>query len=387
MNLLRWFLTAAIAAYACVLAVHHATPIDRALPLLAVAVTLCAAVSYSPVLLGALLLIAAEIAIVDETMRLLAFGAVVAAAVGVAMSGRATLRRMPREGQPNSTSSPEVEVFSRGERIVAPRAAERGEGGRRAGDGPATVTITILTIVLLRWIPFDNVQLGRELFLLAVCAAIVRVLGRTPFAMMIAVVTALATPAIPLRTLALPLIVLVMAVFARLFGIARVRLVWPSTIVVAFALLFFAWSGVVARAFPFFVRAAAPAVPRHPVAAALAPGESMTLDVPEHATSLIVSGANVAHFRRGTILGRIEPGPLEVRIGDAADWGALRREIAYGARNPLPRDPAGKIRDYGYRAWLDGAGRVPLPRGARTIRVTGDPSLPANASLQVEGFE
>lgn len=402
MNSLRWFLTAAIAAYACVLAVHHATPTDRALPLLAVAVTLCAAVSYSPVMRGVLLLIGAEIAIAEETMRLLAFGAVVAGAVGVAMVGRSnrgpssglrppfdSLRagsspRMRGEGQ---QSLPVIEVFSRGERLVAPRPAEGGEGGRRPDERTAAVTITILTTVLLRWIPFENVQLGRELLLLGLCAAIVLVLGRTPFAMMIAVVTALATPAIPLRTLALPLIVLVMAVPARLFGIGRVRLVWPSTVIVAFTLLFFAWSGVVARAFPFFLREAAPELPRHPLAMALAPGESVTLEVPRDARSLIVSGANVAHFRRGAILGRIEPGPLEVRIGDAADWGALRREIAYGARNPLPRDPAGRIRGHGYNAWLDGAGRVPLPRGARSIRVTGDASLPPNATLQVEGFE
>ena len=49
--------------------------------------------------------------------------------------------------------------------------------------------------------------------------------------------------------------------------------------------------------------------------------------------------------------------------------------------------PAGTIRDYGYAAWIDGAGRVALPRGARTIRVTADAALPADASLQVEGFE
>jgi len=69
----------------------------------------------------------------------------------------------------------------------------------------------------------------------------------------------------------------------------------------------------------------------------------------------------------------------------------MRRDAFYGSHNPLPRDPAGKVRGYGYLAWVDGAGRVPLPRlpanGIRTIRVTADAHLPANASLQVEGFE
>jgi hypothetical protein len=53
----------------------------------------------------------------------------------------------------------------------------------------------------------------------------------------------------------------------------------------------------------------------------------------------------------------------------------------------LPRDPAGHIREYGYAAWLDGAGRLPLPPGTRTIVVTVDAALPPGALLQVEGFE
>jgi hypothetical protein len=53
----------------------------------------------------------------------------------------------------------------------------------------------------------------------------------------------------------------------------------------------------------------------------------------------------------------------------------------------VPRDPAGKIRDYGYAAWVDGAGRVALPRGAARIRVTAAASLPKDAALQVEAFE
>jgi hypothetical protein len=44
------------------------------------------------------------------------------------------------------------------------------------------------------------------------------------------------------------------------------------------------------------------------------------------------------------------------------------------------------LRDYGYVAWVDGAGLVTLPPNAKTIRVTADPSLPGDAALQVEGF-
>ncbi|MDP9193675.1 MAG: hypothetical protein M3P06_18425, partial [Acidobacteriota bacterium] len=85
MTQLRWLLTAAIAAYACQLAVHHATPIDRALPFVALAVTLVAALSYPSLMLGVPLLILAEIAIPDEAARLLAFGVVVAGVFAIAL--------------------------------------------------------------------------------------------------------------------------------------------------------------------------------------------------------------------------------------------------------------------------------------------------------------
>ncbi len=334
------------------MAVHHATPIDRALPLLAVAVTVCAALSYPAVMVGVPLLVVASVGVFDENVRLLAYGVVVAGAV--------------------------TTVIGRGSFASRPP-------GRLAQDD-RWPHLAVVAIVLLRWIPLSEVLVFRELFLLAICVAIVFVLGRTPLGVMVAVIAALVTPAIPLRTLAIPLLILGVAVAARIFGMPRLELKWPSAVVVGFAMLFFAWSGVVARAFPYLLKKQQE-LPRHVIAMSIAPSQSLTLDVPEHATSLVVSGANVAHFRRGTVLGRIEPGGIDVRIGDASDWGALRREQAYGARNPLPRDPAGKIRGYGYNAWLDGAGRVALPKGARTIRVTTAASLPANATLQVEGFE
>lgn len=350
MENLRWIAAAALSAYACQLAVHHATPIDAALPLLALAVTLCAWLSYPAVMTGVPLLLLAEIAIPDESLRLLAIGTIVAAASAIA--------------------------------IGAP-AATRPE--RRLPAGPFLATVA--AILILRWIPLREVLVVRELFLLAVSCATVAVLGRTPFAVAVAVITALVTPALPMRTHVVPVLVFAIAALARFVGLPRLQLVWPSTIAVAFVMLFFPWSGIVARAFPYFFRAVHEPKQRTVVAQALAPNRSEVYEVPHGATQLVVSGANVAHLRRGALLGRIHPGNIPVRIGDAADWGYLRREAWYRARNPLPRDSAGKIRDYGYSAWVDGAGRVPLPRGARTIRVTADAKLPADASLQVEGFE
>ena len=375
MKQLRWLLTAAIAAYACQLAVHHATPIDRALPFVALAVTLVAALSYPSLMLAVPLLIVAEIGIPGEGTRLLAFGVVVAGVFATAVGSR------------QSAVGSRETIANLG--FLLPTADRRPP----TLSGPPTVLMALAAILLLRWIPFSDVRLGREIFLLVIAALIVMVLDRTPFAVAVAVIVVLVTPAIPLRTLLLPVAVLLVAVLAKIFGMRRLSLTWPSTIALAFVMLFFAWSGVVARAFPYFLRPAKAEVPREIVAQALPANGEMTLDVPDGATSLIVSGANVARMSRGTPLGRIEPlgfvgEPIRiVRIGDASDWGALRREYFYGMRNPLPRDPAGRLRDYGYSAWIDGAGRVPLPPKTRTIRVIADAALPPGASIQVEGFE
>ena len=223
------------------------------------------------------------------------------------------------------------------------------------------------------------------MFLLAIAALIVLVLDRTPFASAIAVITVLITPAIPLRTLILPLAVLFIAILAKFFGMPKITLAWPSSIALAFVMLFFAWSGVVARATPYFLKRARPEIPRFTIAHSLPANTTLTYDVPPGAKALIVSGANVADLPRGTVLGTIDT--HTIRIGDAADWGYVRREYFYGSRNPLPRDPAGKLREYGYAAWVDGAGRIALPPNARTIRVAADAALPPGASLQVEGFE
>jgi MFS family permease len=343
-----WILSAALGAYACSLAVHHSTPIDEALPLMAVLVTVVAWATYPAVMVAVPMLIAAEIAIPDEGMRLLAFGVILAAVFAATLSG--------------APASPPADP-------AASRAA----------------AIAVAAIVLLRWIPLSNVLVFRELFLLAIAVLIVLILGSTPFAVTVAVITALVTPAIPLRTLALPLLVLFVAFLARLFGMPRLRLAAPSAIVLAFAMLFFAWSGIVARAFPYFLKQARPNLERHAVGEALPANASLTLWVPDNATAVIVSGANVPKLRRGAPLGTVAGATIS--IGDASDWGYMRRDQFFGARNPLPRDPAGKIRDYGYAAWVDGAGRVPLPRGVKTIVVTADASLPKGASLQVESFE
>ncbi|HJQ40178.1 MAG TPA: hypothetical protein VKB93_23795 [Thermoanaerobaculia bacterium] len=346
MKHVQWIIAAAASAFACHFAVVHTTPVDRALPFIGVVLALLA-FDNAALLVAVPALMVAEVAIADEAMRLTALGVVIAASI----CGAAGFSPPTRSG---------------GLKPAAP--------------------LVVASLFLLRWIPMPDHPV-REVALIVIALAITFVLGRTPFAVAAGVIAALLTPAVPLRTLALPLLVLFVAALARLMGMPRLRLALPSAIALGLAFVFFAWSGLVARAFPYFLKTPHPLGEKYLVNAALAASQSATLFVPDDARALIVSGANVPRLRRGARLGVIEPGNIAVRIGDAADWGYLRRDQFYGSRNPLPRDPAGSVREYGYAAWIDGAGRVPLPRGARTIRVTADAALPPGASLQVEGFE
>ncbi|HEX3583812.1 MAG TPA: hypothetical protein VH087_18750, partial [Thermoanaerobaculia bacterium] len=106
---------------------------------------------------------------------------------------------------------------------------------------------------------------------------------------------------------------------------------------------------------------------------------------PGDATSIAISAANGFRLKRDRVAGTLNGRPLT--MCDLADWGYMRREQWWRSRNRLPRVPAGIIRGYGYDAWVDGAGRIPLPPHATRIHVAADPHLPADARLQVEAFE
>ena len=343
------FAASLVAAYACWLVVHQATPIDRALPLVVVAIGAVAAVSHVAILSTALLLMAAEIAIVDERTRLVAFGVIVAAAFAAAMLMRPSLVR--------------------------------------------AVTITVSAIVILRWIPLEDVLYGREIILMLLAVAIVVLYRGVPLSVAVAVAVVFFTPAIPLRTVAFPVAVLVVSAFAairggqapRLSGQARAPVLHLSALAIALMLLFFPWSGAFARGLPLMLRGVHDSE-REYIRIALGANRSHEMQVPRNARSLILSASNMPKAKRGTVIGRIDPGAIPIRIGDVADWGALRREQFYGSRNPLPRDSAGLLRGYGYSAWIDGAGRVALPKSA-TIQITADPKLAPGAALQIDAFE
>lgn len=286
--------------------------------------------------------IVASIAVADERLRLLTFGLIVAAALVAALV------------EPN------------------PRARHLRAAVIAAG-----------AIVVLRWIPIGDVSVFREVLLLALAVAIVAALRWSPLGVAVAVVTALFTPGTPLRTLALPVGVLLLGLLLGRIG--RVSAAVPASVIVAAVMICFPWSGALARAPRAFV-GSADAAPRHELALSLAAGETVRIDVPDGARSIIVSGANVTHLEKGSVIGWLDPGRRELRIGTVADWGFARREHFYASSNSMPRDPAGRLRDHGYSAWIDGAARLPLPSG-RTIRITAGGALPQTARLQVEAFE
>ncbi|HET7707692.1 MAG TPA: hypothetical protein VFM36_16515 [Thermoanaerobaculia bacterium] len=351
---IRWAVAVAVSAWAAALIVRHPTPIDGALPFIVIVMTVVAAVTHSAILLSVPLLLLGEIVFPDEPLRLLWFGIVLAVSFAAAV--------WIRENQ--GTGS-------------------RGDAETRGSISP--VIITIAAILLLRWIPLEPVLIGREVFLLAVAATTVMVLGSTPIAITVAVAAALFTPAVPMRTLIVPIGVLMLSVAARMFGSSRVALPTVAAALLALPMLFFAWSGAFARALPVMLRGGPPRLERVPVRIALAAGQSAEVDVPRDGRGVILSGANVPKLRRGTIVGTVEPGHIVVRIGDVADWGVLRRDHYYASRNPLPRRPGGILRGYGHTAWIDASGRIAVRPG--TVVVTADRNLPSGASLQIDAIE
>jgi hypothetical protein len=368
-----WLLAAVLSASACRFVAVGLTPIDQALPLIALIVMFLAwNVNDTRVTTAVPLLMVVEIAVGDERARLLVIGVVVASAFA------ATTALAAREGP-----------------IPLRQAA----------------VIVTCAVVLLRWIPFQNVVVWRELFLLAgMFAVVMRSRARAPLGLAAAVALALVIPARPARMLLTPFLAAILpAPFAILFVIPaffvrpplaeicvatafalaapllRSRIVaTPLLSAAALALMLFPWSGVVSRGPAFFFHRPN-AASREWVGFAFAPSESATIDLPPHASKLILSGANAATLPRGTRLGMV--GTTSVQVGDIADWGYMRAAQWFGSRNVVPREPAGTIHDYGFSAWADGAGAVAIPPGKKSIRITADPRLPPKTRLQVESIE
>ena len=144
---------AVISAFACGVVAQYGTPIDTALPLIAVIITIVAAISTPAIQLAVPLLMGGEILIADERLRLLWFGLVIG--------------------------------------LVFAAALFRADGFLRAA------ILTISAIVLLRWIPMSNVVIWREALLMALALLIVAALQPSRLGVPVAVAVALFTPMFP----------------------------------------------------------------------------------------------------------------------------------------------------------------------------------------------
>jgi hypothetical protein len=335
-----WIIAGVLSFWACARLGVHGTPIDGALPWIALILTAVAWLADSPAVQCAVpLLIACAVCFPDEQTRLLGYGAIAA----VAFCGAV---------------------------LMTP---DRGIG---YGIGYA-----IAGTALIRWIARGHVQWFREAIVLAAVIAIVAIAKRSTAGIALALMAALYTPGIPFRTLAIPIVFMIVALAARQLSTQHSAL---STFVIAIILTLFPYSGIVART-PRYLRYGKPATNRVNLYWVMKPGQSKDIDVPPDAHALILSLSNGANLKRHTVVGHA--GDRELHVGDVVDWGFARREEWWRSTNRLPRHAAGLIRGYGYDGWVDGAVRVAIPGDAKTIHVDVDPHLPPQTLLQVEAFE
>jgi len=356
-------IAAAIAGY---FIAPTATPIDRALPFVIILIAICgfAAERFPAAFqIAVLLLFVPAMFLSDEHTRLLAYGVIVAGAFAFALA------------------------------IASAR---------------ASLPLTIAGVLLLRWIPLQQVIVWRELIVLAGAVVLVMVSALKPAP---ALAIALVTPIFPAKMLLFPfalaiLLVLpiprlaiagtfaVFAYFARysvmiLCIVLIIAVLWDERHLLnapayAAAIALFAlwpWSGIAARAFPAILFAEPASPNSRPVWVALSRGQAMTFDAP-HNVTVTASGANAAALPAGRILGWIGDEPADV-----PDFGFTRREHFFSSRNRPPRTPLADIHDYGAAAWLHTAGRIRVSVPGKDLRIAAAPDLPPGTKLQIEAVD
>ncbi|HEY6894640.1 MAG TPA: hypothetical protein VI258_10765, partial [Rhodanobacteraceae bacterium] len=162
------------------------------------------------------------------------------------------------------------------------------------------IVFVIAGVALLRWIPFGDVIVWRELIVLA-GALFIYFASRSA---LLAVVAALFTPIFPGKAMLIPFLI-----GAILCFLPRIRI--PA---VAACVLFvlWPWSGLMARALVPFLRAEPQPASSKPVWIALQRGESVSIDTPPNAREMTItaSGANAERLRSGTLMGTIAGQPV-----------------------------------------------------------------------------
>jgi len=381
----EWLAFAIVSAIAAHFVAPSSTPIDRALPFVIVLLSICGFMAQrwpEAMQIAIVLLLLPPIFLTAEHARLLAYGVIAAAVFALAVA-------------------------------VAPRMTG------------AYVTLTVAGVALLRWIPFSEVIVWREAVVLVGALVVLLVYrDRTPMAIVVALAIALITPIFPARVMFFPLVVSIPVIriplaiaFAAAAYFARYSIaVLCAVAAIALALSFlrrgrfavyacgialmamWPWSGIVARAFPKFLIASPPPETNRPVWVALERRQSVSIDAPDrkHAVGITASAANAARFRKGTLMGTVEvvgrTGRIvrkEIRIGDIADFGFMRREHFFASRNPPPVHPINDVIGYGQSAWLHTAGWMVIGSidEIASLRFTAARDLPPGARLQIEAVD
>ena len=324
---------AIVAATAAYFVASSATPVDRALPFVVLVLAAAFFTTENFVPFVPFVVILPAIFFIDEHTRLLAYGIISAIALAIAIANSPIEQRW-------------VQV--------------------------------ICGVLLLRWIPFNNVVVWRELLVLVGVLAVFFA-SRSP--VLAIAVAAVMTPFPARLLLLLFLAAAVIAILPKFRLPAPIRVPLYACAVAVFAM--WPWSGIVARALPAFLRSQSPPANSRPVWIAVAPGESVSIDAPSgvRRAVLTASAANAARLREGTLMGTVNGMPI--RIGDVADFGYTRREQFFRSHNRAPKRPIDDVKDYGQSAWLHTAGLIEVPV-AGALRVTAARDLPPDARLQIE---
>ncbi len=324
------------------------TTIDAHLPLVIALVLVCAwlvrGTRWCAVVQCAVpLLVVAMMTLTDERTRLFAYGVIVAAAFGVtAIATAIETERWRLAGWPSGACP---------------------ERSRRVS--PQGVTLTVIGIVILRWIPLRDVHVIKELIVLAGSIALLLAIpqrrdpsaslrasaagpaGETPAlrgsALVAVLAVAVVTPLSPGKMAFFPFAVALLVIAVRTLGHRATYAIAAALLTAAFfaryslatiyiaaaivflvplldrvrpltyaaALVIFAlwpWSGIIARALPVVRNYRSSCANRQAVVSALAPSEALPIGVPPHVRSVIVtaSGGQMARFKPGRAVGTIE---------------------------------------------------------------------------------
>lgn len=376
---------------------------------------------------------------------MLEFPLIAAAVIAMSYAGRASARPWIQLALPLLICAT---LFTREERTqflaygVIVAAAFAAAAAAAPQTFRAAVALTGIGVFLVRWIPIEDVVVWREIVVLIGVLAVVASLcggwlaagsglrGRHhTLCIAAAIAVAVVTPVIPARGLVFPFAVAVLNLlppaarlaiaaamiatlpfarysFAPLLVVAAIVLalplvrripLLPQTAAAALFMLW-PWSGLLARSFPAVLRASHPSDHAQGIGMALEPAQSVSVTVPSGTLAVVVtvSGARTSRMRGGELLGRIDAigrhGRVVSRtvvIGDAADFGFMRRDQFLAARNPPPRLPVDDIRGYGATAWLYGAGRVTIHSTdtIASLRFSAASGLPRQARFQIESID